>query len=153
MRYLDVGTTPRISKIGLGTWQFGSREWGYGEDYAGREAGAIVRRALDLGVNLFDTAEMYAYGKSERILGEALAGRRQEAFVATKVLPILPLAGVVAWRGHGSLRRLGIDAIDLYQLHWPNPLVPLRQQMAGMKRLRDEGIVRHVGVSNYRLNG
>ena len=72
MRYLDVGTTPRISKIGLGTWQFGAREWEYGEAYSGREARAIVARALDLGVTLFDTAEMYGFGRSERILGEAL---------------------------------------------------------------------------------
>jgi len=64
MRYLDSGTTKRISKIGLGTWQFGSKEWGYGAPYAEQEAQAIVRRALDLGVTLFDTAEIYGYGRS-----------------------------------------------------------------------------------------
>ncbi|MDH3397886.1 MAG: aldo/keto reductase, partial [Acidimicrobiia bacterium] len=71
MRYLEAaGET--ISKIGLGTWQFGSREWGYGEDYAIREAHAIVERALELGINFFDTAEAYASGRSEEILGRAL---------------------------------------------------------------------------------
>src|SRR5215470_8731452 len=68
MRYLDLGTAKKISKIGLGTWQFGSREWGYGEEYAGQEAQAIVSRALELGVTLFDTAEIYGFGRSERIL-------------------------------------------------------------------------------------
>src|SRR5271169_6989680 len=72
MRYLASSTVPRISKIGLGTWQFGSREWGYGEPYASQVADAIVRRALELGVTLFDTAEIYGFGRSERILGRAL---------------------------------------------------------------------------------
>lgn len=72
MRYLNVSSAKKISKIGLGTWQFGSAEWGYGEPYAEREAAAIVRRALELGVTLFDTAEIYSSGRSERILGQAL---------------------------------------------------------------------------------
>jgi len=67
MRYLDVDTAPKISRIGLGTWQFGAREWGYGEGYAGQEAKEIVHRAIDLGVTLFDTAEIYGFGRSERI--------------------------------------------------------------------------------------
>ena len=78
MRYLEVGGA-RVSVIGLGTWQFGSREWRYGQAYARREAAAITRRALDLGVNLIDTAEIYAFGRSERIVGEGIAGRRDEA--------------------------------------------------------------------------
>src|SRR6202161_4087325 len=90
MRYLGIDTATRISKIGLGTWQFGSREWGYGEDYAGQQARDIVRRALDLGVTLFDTAEMYGLGRSERILGEALRERPESpAFLATKLFPVL----------------------------------------------------------------
>jgi aryl-alcohol dehydrogenase-like predicted oxidoreductase len=72
MRYLDVGTAKQISKIGLGTWQFGSREWGYGDRYADQVARAIVRRALELGVTLFDTAEIHGFGRSEKILGQAL---------------------------------------------------------------------------------
>ncbi|HEY2333012.1 MAG TPA: aldo/keto reductase [Acidimicrobiales bacterium] len=147
---IEVAGT-RMSAIGLGCWQFGSREWGYGDWYAENEAGAIVGRALDLGVTLLDTAEIYGYGRSERIVGRAIAGRRDEAFVATKLFPILPLAPVVGWRGRGSARRLGVDAIDLYQVHQPNPVVPDSTVMAGMRRLQAEGIVRQVGVSNYSL--
>lgn len=150
MRHVEAAGV-RLSAIGLGTWQFGSREWGYGKDYAEKESLAIVERALDLRVNLIDTAEAYAFGQSERIVGRALATRRSEAFVATKVLPILPLAPVVAQRGRASLGRLGIDAIDLYQLHWPNPAVPIGLQAAGLRQLLDSGVVRHVGVSNYTL--
>ena len=108
MRYLDIGTTPKISKIGLGTWQFGAREWGYGEDYARQQARDIVRRALDLGVTLFDTAEMYGFGRSERILGEALRERPEPpVFLATKLFPVLPLAPVVEQRAVASASRLG----------------------------------------------
>jgi aryl-alcohol dehydrogenase-like predicted oxidoreductase len=150
MRYIEVGGA-RVSAIGLGAWQFGSREWGYGDAYASGEAGRIVQRALDLGINLLDTAEAYAFGRSERILGRAIAGRRGEAFVATKIMPIAPIAPIVEQRGRASARRLGIDEIDLYQIHQPNPVVPLRSQMGGMRRLVSAGVVRHVGVSNFSL--
>jgi aryl-alcohol dehydrogenase-like predicted oxidoreductase len=130
-------------------WQFGSTDWGYGDDYARRDAGAIVERALDLGVNLVDTAEIYAYGRSERIVGEAIRGRRDEVFLATKVFPVLPVAPVVEQRARGSARRLGVDFIDLYQVHWPNPVVPNGPTMEGMRRVVDAGLVRHVGVSNF----
>lgn len=148
MRYIDIAGE-RLSLVGLGTWQFGSREWGYGSDYAGREAEQIVHRALDLGINLLDTAEIYAFGQSERIVGRAIAERREEVFVATKVFPVVPVAPVVEQRGRASARRLGIDRIDLYQVHWPNPIVPIGTTMAGMRRLQDAGVVRHVGVSNF----
>lgn len=148
MRHVEVGDV-RLSAIGLGTWQFGSREWGYGRDYAERTAVEIVRRALDLGVNLIDTAEAYAFGRSERIVGRALAGRRGEAFVATKIFPVAAVEPVVRWRGRLSRERLGIDAIDLYQVHWNNPFVPKSSTMAGMRALRDEGVIHHVGVSNF----
>jgi aryl-alcohol dehydrogenase-like predicted oxidoreductase len=148
MRFVEVNGA-RVSVIGLGTWQFGSSDWGYGDDYARREAGAIVERALDLGINLVDTAEIYAYGRSERIVGEAIRGRRDRVFLATKVFPLLPLAPVVEQRARASVRRLGVDAIDLYQVHWPNPLVPNGPTMEGMRRVVDEGLVRYVGVSNF----
>jgi aryl-alcohol dehydrogenase-like predicted oxidoreductase len=152
MRYLDVGTTKKISKIGLGTWQFGAREWGYGEDYARQRARDIVRRALDLGVTLFDTAEMYGFGRSERILGEALRERPESpVFLATKLLPILPLAPVVEQRAVASASRLGTRRIDLYQVHWPNPLVSDGTIMRGMRTLQRVGLVGEVGVSNYPL--
>jgi len=148
MRYVEAAGA-RLSAIGIGTWQFGSTEWGYGKDYADREALSIVHRALDLGVNLIDTAEIYGFGRSERIVGRAIAGRRDEAFLATKVFPIAPVAPVVKQRGHLSARRLGVEAIDLYQVHWPNPVVPIGSTMSGMRALQDEGVVRHVGVSNF----
>jgi aryl-alcohol dehydrogenase-like predicted oxidoreductase len=141
-----------VSAIGLGTWQFGSREWGYGDEYAESTAIEITHRALELGVTLIDTAEVYAFGRSEKIVGKALATAgvdRQHVFVASKVLPVLPLDQVVRWRGRASAGRLGTGHIDLYQVHWPNPVVPLSQTMAGMKRLLDDRTVRHVGVSNF----
>jgi aryl-alcohol dehydrogenase-like predicted oxidoreductase len=151
VRYLEADLLPRVSKIGLGTWQFGSREWGYGDRYAHEESARIVERALDLGVTLFDTAEIYALGRSERILGRALAGRREQAFVATKIFPLLPTARVVEWRARASIRRLGVERLDLYQLHGPNPVVRARTTMRGMRALQARGLVGEIGVSNYSL--
>ena len=148
MRYVEVAGV-RVSAIGLGTWQFGSAEWGYGADYASTEAVRIVDRALDLGINLIDSAEIYALGQSERIVGAALGERRDEAFVATKLFPVVPLGRVVGARARASADRLGVDTIDLYQLHWPNPVFPLAGTMAAMGALVDDGLVRHVGVSNF----
>jgi aryl-alcohol dehydrogenase-like predicted oxidoreductase len=145
---VEVGGV-RVSAIGLGCWQFGSAEWGYGDWYADNEAASIVNRALDLGVTLLDTAEIYGFGRSERIVGQAIAARRDEAFVATKLFPLLPIAPVVTWRADRSARRLAIDTIDLYQVHQPNPVVRDGTTMAGMRRLQARGRVRHVGVSNY----
>jgi aryl-alcohol dehydrogenase-like predicted oxidoreductase len=141
----------RLFPVGLGTWQFGSSDWGYGTAYARDVAPRIVERSLDLGVDLMDTAEIYAFGGSERILGAALAGRRDDAFLATKLFPVLPVDPVVGWRARGSLRRLGTDHLDLYQVHWPNPVVPQRPVADALARLLDSGVTRHVGVSNYPL--
>jgi len=152
MRYLTTDTTKRISKIGLGTWQFGAKEWGYGEPYAAQEAHAIVRRALELGVTLFDTAEIYGYGRSERILGQALGDDLPSVFVATKILPVLPLAPVVEQRAVASANRLGARHLDLYQMHQPNPVVRDTPAMRGMRALQHVGLVGEVGVSNYSLD-
>ncbi|MHB1597092.1 MAG: aldo/keto reductase [Streptosporangiaceae bacterium] len=151
MRYLTSGTTKKISTIGLGTWQFGSGEWGYGQSYADTEARAIVRRALELGVTLFDTAELYGFGRSERILGEALGEDLESVFLATKLLPVLPVAPVVMQRGVASADRLGAHRIDLYQVHQPNPGFRDGTIMRGMRALRNVGLVDEVGVSNYSL--
>ena len=150
MRFVDVRGN-RLSAIGLGTWQFGSKDWGYGSHYADSEAGRILQRALDLGVNVIDTAEVYGRGNSERIVGRALGDRRKEAFIATKVLPIAPTAGFVESHGRKSRERIGVDIIDLYQIHWPNPVVPISQQMEGMRRLQRAGVITEVGVSNFSL--
>ena len=151
MRYVEVDGL-RVSAIGLGTWQFGSREWGYGDDYAAHEAPAILRRAIELGVTLVDTAEVYGFGRSERIVGAALADRPAGVMIATKALPILPVPAMLERQADGSRRRLGVERIDLYQLHGPNPLVPMRTTMAGLRRLLDDGRVARVGVSNYSLD-
>ncbi|SCL34987.1 Predicted oxidoreductase [Micromonospora pallida] len=150
MRYVPLNTPKPISKIGLGTWQFGSREWGYGPEYEQRAA-QIVRRALELGVTLFDTAEIYGFGRSERILGAALGDDRSKAVVATKVFPAFPIAPVVQQRAVASAARLGVHHLDLYQVHQPNPVVGDHTIMRGMRALQDVGLVGEVGVSNYSL--
>ena len=98
MRFLEVPGLGQVSRVGLGTWQFGSREWGYGEGYASGAAVEIVARALELGVTLFDTAEIYGFGKSERILAKALGADRDRVVVASKVFPVAPFPAVVRRR-------------------------------------------------------
>jgi aryl-alcohol dehydrogenase-like predicted oxidoreductase len=151
MRYLGIDTAKKISKIGLGTWQFGSREWGYGDAYAEKEAPAIVLCALELGVTLFDTAEIYGFGSSERILGQALDGSLDSVFLTTKMMPVVPVAPVVEQRAVASANRLGAQRIDMYQVHQPNPLVHDGTIMRGMRALQRIGLVDEVGVSNYSL--
>jgi aryl-alcohol dehydrogenase-like predicted oxidoreductase len=152
MKHLDVDGIGRVSRIGLGTWQFGSREWGYGDSYASGPAGDIVRRARALGVNFFDTAEVYGLGKSERILGEALGDERDHVVVASKIFPVAPFPAVVRQRERASARRLQLDRIPLYQIHQPNPVVPDSVIMPGMRDLLDSGAIGAAGVSNYSLS-
>lgn len=149
MRHLDIATAKPYSVIGLGTWQFGSREWGYGSEYADREAARIVKRACELGIAVFDTAELYGFGRSERILGAALkeSGGVDDVVVASKVFPVLPTAGIVQQRGVASAQRLGVRQIDLYQVHQPNPVVSDTTTMRGMAALRDVGVIDEVGVA------
>ena len=150
MRYLRLAGR-EVSVVGLGAWQFGSTSWGWNDGFGPPEAMAVVGRAVELGVNLFDTAEVYAGGMSERLLGEALRGHRDGAYVATKVWPTHPLRGQVRAAAGRSLGRLGMDRIDLYQVHWPNPVVPIAWTMAGMRDLLDEGRIGAVGVSNFSV--
>jgi aryl-alcohol dehydrogenase-like predicted oxidoreductase len=151
VEYLDVDGLGPVSRIGLGTWQFGSREWGYGDAYADRAARDIVRRARELGITLFDTAEVYGFGRSERILGEALGHERGEVVVASKVFPVAPFPPVLRQRWAGSARRLGVTRIPLYQVHQPNPVVPDSVIMPGLRSLLDDDRIGAVGVSNYSL--
>jgi aryl-alcohol dehydrogenase-like predicted oxidoreductase len=155
MRYVEMDGL-RTSAIGLGTWQFGSREWGYGDAYATETAPALVRRALELGITMLDTAEAYGPGRSERIIAGALAAIAEEdrdgLVIATKFMPLVPAEAIVARQAAGSRRRLGVDALDLYYAHWPNPLVSVRRTMQALRPLLGEGVVRRVGVSNYRLD-
>ncbi len=150
MRSIALGGR-QVSVIGLGAWQFGSTSWGWNREFGAREATAIVQRALELGITLFDTAEVYAGGASERILGAALGPQRDRAFVASKVWPTHPLRPQVLAAAVGSLARLGLERIDLYQVHWPNPLLPISWTMAGMRDLLDAGRIGAVGVSNFSV--
>jgi aryl-alcohol dehydrogenase-like predicted oxidoreductase len=152
MEYLDVDGLGPVSRIGLGTWQFGSPEWGYGDGYADRAALDIVRRARELGITLFDTAEIYGFGRSERILGEALGHERDEVVVASKVFPVVPIPAVVRQRWAGSARRLRLTRIPLYQVHQPNPVVPDSVIMPGFQRLLTERRIGAAGVSNYSVD-
>ena len=149
MKYLLMGGS-QISAVGLGTWQFGEVGWGWGSELDYEEAIKIVHRALELGVNFFDTAEVYGNGKSEEILGEALSGAREQAFIATKVAPPLRPDRIMR-SAMDSLQRLKIETIDLYQLHAPDRNVPLDRTMRAIRKLLDEGFIRQVGVSNFNL--
>ncbi len=154
MQYIDIEGM-RLSRIGLGTWQFGSREWGYGAEYANVTAPALVRRALELGITMLDTAEIYGPGRSERIIGGALAGlsngHRNGLVVATKFIPIAPAEPIVAWQVAGSRRRLDMDTLDLLYVHQKNPFVSARRVMQAVRPLMSDGLVRHAGVSNFSL--
>jgi aryl-alcohol dehydrogenase-like predicted oxidoreductase len=151
MQYLEAPGLGPVSRIGLGTWQFGSREWGYGDSYADRAARDIVRRARELGVTLFDTAEIYGFGRSERILGEALGHERGDVVVASKIFPVAPFPPVTRRRFEGSAKRLGVARIPLYQVHQPNPVVPDSVIMPGLRSLLDDDRIGAAGVSNYSL--
>ncbi len=151
MKFVETSGV-KVSSIGLGTWQFGSREWGYGQEYAEKTAVELVHRALELGVNLIDTAEFYGFGKSEAVIGKAISGLRDQVYVATKLFPIFPVRSLVISRAKASAVRLKVDAIDLYQLHWPNPVMPITETVKGLKMLLDDGKIRNVGVSNFSLN-
>jgi aryl-alcohol dehydrogenase-like predicted oxidoreductase len=151
MKFLEVDGLGQVSRVGLGTWQFGSREWGYGDGYASGAARDIVRRARELGVTLFDTAEVYGFGKSERILGEALGPERDQVVVASKLFPVAPFPAVARYREQASARRLQLRRIPLYQVHQPNPVVPDSVIMPGLRSLVQDGRIGAVGVSNYSL--
>ena len=107
------------------------------------------QKAIECGINFIDTAEIYGRGKSEKIVGEAIHGHREGVVIATKVSPFnLSHRGVMK-AAERSLRRLGIDTIDLYQIHFPNPLFPVQNTMKAMKKLVKQGRIRLVGVSNF----
>ncbi len=155
MRYIEIEGM-RLSRIGLGTWQFGTREWGYGEQYATVVAPQLLARAIELGITMIDTAEAYGPGRSERIIGGTLAGLSPEVrgtlTVATKFTPIAPAEPIVAWQVGGSRRRLGGAPLDLLYVHWKNPFVSARRVMQAVRPLVDDGTVRRAAVSNFTLD-
>ena len=147
-----------VSTLGFGAWAIGGTDWGPVDDDESSEA---IVTALGEGITLFDTADFYGFGHSETVLGRALAPHRKEVVFATK--------GGLRWDGAGdnvrrdaspqwlkaaceaSLRRLHTDHIDLYQLHWPDPNVPVAESVGALQRLREEGKIRHVGVCNLSV--
>jgi aryl-alcohol dehydrogenase-like predicted oxidoreductase len=150
-------TGVEVAPIAFGTWQLGG-EWG---EFDEQRAVAAIRRARELGINLFDTAQGYGFGASERLLGRALRDdldkRRNEVVIATKGGLRMTRHGLVrdaspdSLRGglEDSLRALDIDYVDIYQVHWPDPGVPFAVTAAALEQLVQEGKIRHVGVSNY----
>ena len=137
-----------VSTIALGCWQFaGGDMWG---DQQEKENVAAVHAAIDLGINLFDTAEGYGAGKSEEVLGRALKGKRDKVVVATKASGPTYAADEIAAACENSLKRLGTDYIDIYQLHWPRPgMVGGDALFEGIGRLIDSGKIRHFSVCNF----
>jgi aryl-alcohol dehydrogenase-like predicted oxidoreductase len=150
------GTSLTVSRVALGTWAMGGWMWG-GTDES--QSVATIRAALDQGINLIDTAPVYGFGVSEEIVGRALTGVRSRAVIATK-------AGV-EWRDgkvfrnatgerimaeiDDSLRRLRTDYIDIYHVHWPDPLVPIEETARAMRTLYERGKIRAIGVSNFSV--
>ena len=148
-----------ITRVGFGAWAIGGGGWEFGwgpqED---DESIAAIHRALDLGVNWIDTAAAYGFGRSEQTVGRALAGLRERPYVFTKnsllddgtrhVRHVLKRDSILR-EAEASLRRLGVDAIDLYQIHWPIPEQDIEEGWAAMAELKERGLVRHIGVSNF----
>ena len=144
MKTVTLPSGERVPAFGLGTWRMG-------EDPATRaEEIATLQLGLELGANLIDTAEMYAEGQSEQLIGEAIAGKRDQVFLVTKVYPHnASRKGAIAACDR-SLRRLGTDRIDLYLLHWRGN-IPLAETIEAFMALQRAGKIRHFGVSNLDL--
>jgi diketogulonate reductase-like aldo/keto reductase len=142
MRYTQLPSGEQLPVLGLGTWHMGERP------ERRRDELDAVRFAVDNGMHLIDTAEMYGDGAAEELIGEALGGRRGEAFIVSKVLPHHATRRGTVAACEDSLRRLGTDYLDLYLLHWPGP-VPLDETLEAFDALVRAGKIRHWGVSNF----
>jgi len=156
VEYITIpGTDLKASRIGLGTWAIGGWLWGGTDE---KDSIRTIHRAVGAGITLIDTAPVYGFGRSEEIVGKALKDLdRSKVVVATKVglqwkdeeVHRNSTGERIRQEVEDSLRRLGVDTIDLYQVHWPDPLVPMEDTAEQMQRLVDEGKVRAVGVSNH----
>ncbi len=154
-------TDAQLSVIGFGAWAIGGGGWEYGwgpQDDA--DSIATIRRGLDLGINWIDTAAVYGLGRSEEVVGRAVAGRRDQVFIATKCGMEWDAQGNVRRNSRperirrevaDSLRRLNVEVIDLYQIHWPDPNTPLEDSWGTMADLVREGKARYIGVSNFTV--
>ncbi|MGH6977638.1 MAG: aldo/keto reductase [Stellaceae bacterium] len=145
MRTVTLPGGERVPALGLGTWMMGER--GAHEP----ESVAALKRGIDLGMTIIDTAEMYGDGAAEELVGQAIKGRRDQVFIVSKVLPSNASHTGIAAACERSLKRLGTDRIDLYLLHWGGS-VPLSETVAGFADLRCAGKIRHWGVSNLDLD-
>jgi aryl-alcohol dehydrogenase-like predicted oxidoreductase len=143
------------TEIGLGAWSWGDRMvWNYGKGYSDADIEAGFKISLENGVHFVDTAEIYGNGRSERLLGQFLKRTDVPVIVATKFFP-LPwrfTKATVTRALHASLERLGLERVDLYQIHWPSPLVPVERYVEGLVSAHRLGLTRAVGVSNYDKN-
>jgi aryl-alcohol dehydrogenase-like predicted oxidoreductase len=142
-------------EIGLGAWQWGDKIiWGYGQSYNDKDIRQAFDVSLNLGVRFIDTAEIYGSGRSERLLGSFLKENEQPVLIATKFFP-WPwrlTKKALPWALKGSLERMGVEAVDLYQVHWPSPLMTPETAMEGMIECVLQGLTRTVGVSNFWKN-
>jgi aryl-alcohol dehydrogenase-like predicted oxidoreductase len=160
LRTSPLGSTGmEISRVGFGAWAIGGGGWEFGwGPQADDDSIAAIHRALDLGVNWIDTAAAYGFGRSEQTVGRALQGLPERPYVFTKssllddgtrhVRHVLKRDSILR-EAEASLRRLGVDAIDLYQIHWPIPDEDIEEGWAAMAELKERGLVRHIGVSNF----
>jgi aryl-alcohol dehydrogenase-like predicted oxidoreductase len=160
LRTAQLGATGiEITRVGLGAWAIGGADydWGWGSQ-DDDESIAAIHHALDLGVNWIDTAAQYGFGHSEQVVGRALAGLDPRPYVFTKGgQPEGPNRTTVQTlrrdsllrEVEGSLKRLGVDAIDLYQIHWPIPDEEIEEGWSTFAELKEQGLVRHIGVSNF----
>lgn len=152
MKYKNLGTTGiQISQILMGTWQAGKGRWVGIEDRQSLEA---IQCAFEMGITTFDTAEIYGDGHSEMILGQALKEVREKALLCTKVFRNHLKYDQVLEACHNSLKHLGTEYIDLYQIHWPSGIlgsepVPIGETLEALNRLKEEGKIRAIGVSNF----
>lgn len=141
---------PEISVVGFGSWEAGGDEWG--PNATDDAVVAAMRAAFDAGLNWIDTAEVYGRGRSEELVARAIKGRGDELLVFTKVAPAEEGSGLrpVEVRGaiEGSLARLGVEHIDLYQVHWPDEAVPIEDTWGAMAQLVEDGLCRWIGLSN-----
>jgi aryl-alcohol dehydrogenase-like predicted oxidoreductase len=160
LRTAQLGQTGlEITRVGLGAWAIGGGGWEFGwGPQQDDESIQTIHRALELGVNWIDTAAAYGYGHSEEVVGRALAGLARRPYVFTKASLVQGPGGTVVHNlkrdsilaeAEGSLQRLGVDAIDLYQIHWPDPDADIEQGWSALAELKEQGLVRHIGVSNF----
>jgi len=142
MKTVQLPDGERVPALGQGTWRMGEKKKAHADEVA------ALRLGIDLGMTLIDTAEMYGEGGAEKVVADAIAGQRDRVFVVTKVYPHNASRTELPKACERSLKRLRIDAIDLYLLHWRGD-VPLLETVAGFEKLRSEGKIRRWGVSNF----